>query len=189
MTKWKVYDIDEMDESALRRTQHGGKSRGDAGSAEWKKPSRWRGEIESAVAGGCDRQARQEEKPPRAGQKKKSSDHRGARADTEERRGKPLLHLPGNCLRLRLTSARKTAKPLCVPCALCGFGFRPPFQGLSGAVKRPMPIAIHPMLATTVDEPFDGDEWLCLRSSGTATGLSRSLTKARHAWFHAIRTI
>ena len=27
-------------------------------------------------------------------------------------------------------------------------------------VKRPMPAKIHPMLATSVDEPFDGDDWL-----------------------------
>jgi bifunctional non-homologous end joining protein LigD len=30
----------------------------------------------------------------------------------------------------------------------------------SGPVKRPMPPAIHPMLATSVDEPFDGPDWL-----------------------------
>jgi bifunctional non-homologous end joining protein LigD len=28
------------------------------------------------------------------------------------------------------------------------------------AVKRPMPTTIHPMLATPVDQPFDGPEWL-----------------------------
>jgi bifunctional non-homologous end joining protein LigD len=31
---------------------------------------------------------------------------------------------------------------------------------LEGSVKRPMPTAIHPMLATAVDEPFDDSEWL-----------------------------
>jgi bifunctional non-homologous end joining protein LigD len=31
---------------------------------------------------------------------------------------------------------------------------------IDGAVKRPMPTAIHPMLATSVDEPFDGPDWL-----------------------------
>jgi bifunctional non-homologous end joining protein LigD len=30
----------------------------------------------------------------------------------------------------------------------------------AGAVKEPMPSAIHPMLATLVDKPFDDDEWL-----------------------------
>jgi bifunctional non-homologous end joining protein LigD len=30
----------------------------------------------------------------------------------------------------------------------------------SGAVKRPMPAAIHPMLATSIGEPFDGSGWL-----------------------------
>jgi bifunctional non-homologous end joining protein LigD len=33
-------------------------------------------------------------------------------------------------------------------------------NGLQGAVKRPMPTAVHPMLATTVEEPFDDPEWL-----------------------------
>jgi bifunctional non-homologous end joining protein LigD len=30
----------------------------------------------------------------------------------------------------------------------------------AGAAKRPMPTAIHPMLATSIDEPFDGPDWL-----------------------------
>ncbi len=33
-------------------------------------------------------------------------------------------------------------------------------KGLDGAVKRPMPTAIHPMLATSVEKPFDDPEWL-----------------------------
>jgi bifunctional non-homologous end joining protein LigD len=33
-------------------------------------------------------------------------------------------------------------------------------QDLARSVKRPMPTAIHPMLATSVDDPFDDPEWL-----------------------------
>jgi bifunctional non-homologous end joining protein LigD len=33
-------------------------------------------------------------------------------------------------------------------------------EGLHGAVKRPMPRAIHPMLATTVAKPFEDPDWL-----------------------------
>jgi bifunctional non-homologous end joining protein LigD len=33
-------------------------------------------------------------------------------------------------------------------------------EDLEGAVKRLMPTAIHPMLATSVDDPFDDPEWL-----------------------------
>jgi bifunctional non-homologous end joining protein LigD len=33
-------------------------------------------------------------------------------------------------------------------------------KNLRGAIKQPMPHRIHPMLATLVDKPFDGDEWL-----------------------------
>ncbi|HTE88058.1 MAG TPA: non-homologous end-joining DNA ligase [Terriglobales bacterium] len=33
-------------------------------------------------------------------------------------------------------------------------------ENLEGAVRKPMPAAIHPMLATSVDKPFDSPEWL-----------------------------
>lgn len=33
-------------------------------------------------------------------------------------------------------------------------------EDIKGAVKRPMPSAIHPMLATPVEKPFDDPEWL-----------------------------
>ena len=33
-------------------------------------------------------------------------------------------------------------------------------QTLPGAVRKPMPSAIHPMLATSVEDPFDDPEWL-----------------------------
>jgi bifunctional non-homologous end joining protein LigD len=36
-------------------------------------------------------------------------------------------------------------------------GEAPPIEG---AVRKPMPTAVHPMLATPVDKPFDGPEWL-----------------------------
>lgn len=37
----------------------------------------------------------------------------------------------------------------------------PVLNGLSSApVKRPLPTEIHPMLATSISEPFDGPEWL-----------------------------
>ncbi len=36
----------------------------------------------------------------------------------------------------------------------------PVVKALGGAVKRPMPGQIHPMLATSVDKPFDNPDWL-----------------------------
>jgi bifunctional non-homologous end joining protein LigD len=39
-----------------------------------------------------------------------------------------------------------------VPSVVKAFSFAP--------VKRPMPTAIHPMLATSINEPFDGPDWL-----------------------------
>jgi len=35
-----------------------------------------------------------------------------------------------------------------------------PLQDLPGAVRRPMPPTIHPMLATSIDKPFDDADWL-----------------------------
>jgi len=35
-----------------------------------------------------------------------------------------------------------------------------PTESLQGAVRKPMPAAIHPMLATPVDKPFDDPDWL-----------------------------
>ena len=39
-------------------------------------------------------------------------------------------------------------------------GVKEDLERLKGAEKRPMPSAIHPMLATLVDEPFDDEDWL-----------------------------
>jgi bifunctional non-homologous end joining protein LigD len=36
----------------------------------------------------------------------------------------------------------------------------PVVKALLGPVKRPMPLTIHPMLAESVEQPFDGKEWL-----------------------------
>jgi len=36
----------------------------------------------------------------------------------------------------------------------------PVVKDLPGGVRKPMPAAIHPMLATAVEKPFDGEEWL-----------------------------
>jgi bifunctional non-homologous end joining protein LigD len=47
-----------------------------------------------------------------------------------------------------------------VPSAISANSAVKPPAGADGAVKRPMPTTIHPMLATSVDKPFDGPEWL-----------------------------
>jgi len=36
----------------------------------------------------------------------------------------------------------------------------PAFEDLQGAVRKSMPTAIHPMLATSIEKPFDDPEWL-----------------------------
>ena len=54
-------------------------------------------------------------------------------------------------------------KPLRLPRigqALSAISANSAVKSPDGAVKRPMPTTIHPMLATSVDEPFDGAEWL-----------------------------
>jgi bifunctional non-homologous end joining protein LigD len=62
--------------------------------------------------------------------------------DTEEHRGK----------------ARKKSSESPVPSVVKAFSAKSAPQ--AGSVKRPMPMKIHPMLAESVEEAFDGTEWL-----------------------------
>ncbi|MGH9544969.1 MAG: non-homologous end-joining DNA ligase [Terriglobales bacterium] len=137
----KGYDIDQYDESALT-----GRSiadiAGDQGSAKWtsSRPAS-RGAVKAPWL--ADAIAKFDKKS-----KKKI-----ATADTEH------TEKPG---------VKKNEKDKAVAGSARGRGRHtktPPsafsvVKGLEGSVKRPMPTAIHPMLATSVDQPFDDPEWL-----------------------------
>jgi bifunctional non-homologous end joining protein LigD len=143
------YDIDQYDYSVLTHKTMA-EIAGDQGAAEWQS-------NRSASAGGGgggknawladaiaahDRKARSA-KPQRKASKPskptgKSSDSVPKKEPTAS---STTDHLP------RKSSAAKTKN---------GFDL----DSVKGAAKRPMPQAIHPMLATLVDDAFDDDDWL-----------------------------
>ncbi|MGB2834122.1 MAG: non-homologous end-joining DNA ligase [Candidatus Sulfotelmatobacter sp.] len=143
------YNIDDYDESVLS-----GRSlaqiAGDAGSAKWRSRPAGGGKLKAAWL--ADAVAKLDKKKAAAsGQKKKqktlntAEDAEGAETPRKEKH-------PTEDARDRETSKDRAARSA----ASAGSAV----ESLGGAVKRPMPTTIHPMLATSVDEPFDGAEWL-----------------------------
>jgi bifunctional non-homologous end joining protein LigD len=139
------YDIDAYDESVLS-----GRSlaqiAGDAGSAEWRSRPAGGGKLKAAWLADAVAKLDKKNLAKKTAAKKKLNT-----GDTEERRvtqNEPSKHLANS------------PEPQNYPVS----SVAPVFNALPAAttapVKRPMPTTIHPMLATPVDEPFDGAEWL-----------------------------
>ena len=138
----KGYDIEQYDESALTGRSMADIA-GDQGSAKWtsSRPVS-RGGVKAPWL--ADAIAKFDKK--KSG---KESNPKGGGDQRVKKNGKSRKLKPENdptSLVLADTTKHSSASSL--------------VKGLDGAVKRPMPAAIHPMLATSVDEPFDDPEWL-----------------------------
>ncbi|SPF40619.1 ATP dependent DNA ligase [Candidatus Sulfotelmatobacter kueseliae] len=144
------FDAGDIDESVLS-----GRSlaeiAGDAGSAEWKSRPAARGKLKAPWL--ADAVAKLDQK------KKQKLNAEGAE-DTEEsgkKRPDPPLSNIASDSAVAMTGSKIKGKKLprtsrsSVPSAL---------SALSAPAKRPMPATIHPMLAESVEEAFDGTEWL-----------------------------
>ncbi|MGA9811528.1 MAG: DNA polymerase ligase N-terminal domain-containing protein, partial [Terriglobales bacterium] len=139
------YDIEQYDESALTgRTM--ADIAGDQGSAQWtssRPASRGAGKapwLADAIA-----------KFDKKNKKKVTTEDA---EDTEKgkiKKNEKDRAVSGSTGPAAAARSRKASSVSAVPSAL---------QDLDGAVKRPMPTAIHPMLATSIDDPFDDPEWL-----------------------------
>jgi bifunctional non-homologous end joining protein LigD len=138
------YDIEQYDTSVLsKRTM--AQIAGDADSAEWtSSPPATRGKVKA---------------PWLAETLAKLDKKKGTRASTtegtEEHGGKKKLK--SKITAENAESAEKTKIKKVVPSALSASSA---VKDLSGAVVRKMPAAVHPMLATSVEKPFDSPEWL-----------------------------
>ena len=140
------YDAGEIDESVLSKRSMD-EIAGDAGSREWtsSRPA-GRGKLKAAWL--ADAVAKLD-------QKKKQSQKKTAE-DAEDTEGNRKIRRP------------KVAAPLSTPTAELLPDKRTNSTASSASsavlvsrpVKRPMPAAIHPMLAESIDEPFDGADWL-----------------------------
>ena len=138
----KGFDIDQYDESALTgRTM--ADIAGDEGSAQWtsSRPAS-RGAVKAPwLADAIAKFDKKNKKKPT------TEDTEKGRIKKNEK-DKAVARATGPAAALR---NRKTPSVSPVSSVV---------KDLDGAVKRAMPTAIHPMLATSIDDPFDDPEWL-----------------------------
>ena len=139
------YDIEEIDQSVLSG-RNLAEVAGDAGSAEWKSRPTGRGKLKAAWL--ADAVAKLDKKKERkalntevAGEAEENrSSTLTARKETRNSKGASNAKIP----ELKSSASSATSALSSSP----------------GPVKRPVPATIHPMLAESVEKPFDGAEWL-----------------------------
>jgi bifunctional non-homologous end joining protein LigD len=149
------YDIEDYDESVLSKRSLA-EIAGDAGSKEWRSRPGGGGKLKAAWL--ADAVAKLDKKKAAAsGQKKKQEQLKTAEdaKDTEESNRKtsaPSENIPPSASPpLAIKKQAKSSASSASSAVLVSD---------AGALKRPMPSTIHPMLATSIDEPFDGPDWL-----------------------------
>jgi bifunctional non-homologous end joining protein LigD len=141
------YDIDAFDESVLSKRSLA-QIAGDKGSAEWRSRAAGGGKLKAAwladAVAKLDQKKKQKKMTPEGVEKRRVN--QGERSKSSANSAPSKLKndpVPSEPVRSEGPPAVNAV-----------------FPALSGAVKRPMPTTIHPMLAEAVDEPFDGAEWL-----------------------------
>jgi bifunctional non-homologous end joining protein LigD len=135
------YDIESVDESVLSGRSMA-EIAGDAGSREWKSRPAGRGKLKAAWL--ADAVARVEKKKKLTTEG--TEEHRGKRKD-EKRTDEGEPAAAGSEVAVSPKSSAFSASSVVKDVS-------------SGPVKWPMPATIRPMLAESIDEPFDGAEWL-----------------------------
>jgi bifunctional non-homologous end joining protein LigD len=121
---------------------------GDAGSREWKSRPAGRGKLKAAWL--ADAVAKLDKKRKEKSTTEDTGEHRGAgRKSAVKKNSRPVEKTDEAVTgKSSVTSVSSVVKAL------------PESSPATAPVKRPMPTAIHPMLAESVDEPFDGPDWL-----------------------------
>src|SRR5580700_2970028 len=148
------YDIDAYDESVLS-----GRSlaqiAGDAGSAEWRSRPAGGGKLKAAWLADAVAKLDRKKAGLKTTTKKTTAKKKLNTGDTGERRVNRSK--ASGSLTNSASSKVATYPVTSVPPVVNAL---PSLTASSAGVRRPMPTAIHPMLATPVNEPFDGAEWL-----------------------------
>jgi bifunctional non-homologous end joining protein LigD len=133
------YDIEQYDSSVVSKRSMA-EIAGDKDSAEWKssKPAS-RGKVEAPwlaeTLAKLDRKSKQTTEDAKVRKVKKNGKNK---SESDRFLAKP-------------NAVRATAPLNSTPSAV---------KDLPGAVRKPMPAAVHPMLATSVETAFDDPEWL-----------------------------
>jgi len=145
------YDIDDYDWSVLSKRSLA-EIAGDAGSAEWRSRPAGRGKLKAAWL--ADAVAKLDKKNAAAsGQKKKQEQLKTAEdAEVAEKNKEKPAAVQSAVASVSPPDSNETISKTSALPASSAVSLHP--------IKRPMPGTIHPMLATPVDEPFDGAEWL-----------------------------
>ena len=132
------YDIDDYDESVLSKRSLA-EIAGDAGSKEWRSRPTSRGKLKAAWLADAVAKLDKKNLEKKTAKKKEPTTQGNKVTPTEPQPGSPPKTYP-------VASVPPVVNAL--PSAA------------SAPVKRQMPTAIHPMLATSIDDPFDSPDWL-----------------------------
>ena len=133
------YDAGEIDESVLSKRSMD-EIAGDAGSREWKSRPAGRGKLKAAWL--ADAIARVD--------KKKSKSTAESAESAKKSNGKKAALAPPAVAKSSVVPQNIESSTSAAASAVNG----------SRPIKRPMPTAIHPMLAESTEKPFDGKDWL-----------------------------
>ena len=146
------FDIDQFDTSVLsNRTM--AQIAGDEDSAQWtsSRPAA-RGRVKAAWL--ADAIARADRKKAAGKKKALTAEHAEDAEKNKEQRSPRSTAIPTKPkAKTNSKSAESTQKSSAISASSA-------VQDLVGAARKPMPTAIHPMLATSIDKPFDSPEWL-----------------------------
>jgi bifunctional non-homologous end joining protein LigD len=140
------YEIDALETSVLSgRTLE--EIAGDAGSAEWKSRPTGRGRLKAAwladAVAKLDQKKKQKKLTTEGTEEQSGKQKKETKSETAKTPAAPTIASATRATKSSLTSVPSAVKEVS-----------------SAPVKRPMPLTIHPMLAESVEQPFDGAEWL-----------------------------
>ncbi len=152
------YDIESIDESVLSGRSMA-EIAGDAGSKQWKSRPAGGGKLKAAwladAVAKLDKKRAADKEP-----KKKALKTAEYAKDFEENKqktsaaAKAVAPPPGQ--KTSQKKSKSSASP--VSSVVKDLALSP--QSSPSPVKRPMPTTIHPMLAESIDKPFDSEDWL-----------------------------
>jgi bifunctional non-homologous end joining protein LigD len=149
------YDAGDIDESVLSKRSMD-EIAGDAGSREWKSPPAGRGKLKAAWLADAVARLDQKKKQTPKNAAKDTEKNKSKRAKIAEPAIASLAPAPKEIPASQpgRSTSQKRDQIFSANSAISAV------NSSSGPVKRPMPSAIHPMLAEAVEEAFDGEECL-----------------------------
>ena len=135
------YDIEQYDSSVISKRSMA-EIAGDADSAEWKssRPAS-RGKVKAAwLAETLAKLDKKNKQATRDGKEHKVKKNDAGKSRPDRSSAEPKSNSSATTSRVKST--------------------RTAVKDVQGAVRKSMPVAVHPMLATSVEQPFDDPEWL-----------------------------